>query len=71
MSARAVNRANSLSYALSQGACPIALLVGDLAVEAGCRLANSFAAGDQSIGDLRDMPAPKAGDGELVLAWLA
>jgi len=28
--ARAANHANSLCYALSQGACPIALLVGDL-----------------------------------------
>ena len=33
-------------------------------------LAHCFAAGDQCIGDLCDMPALKARDGELVFAQL-
>ena len=34
-------------------------------------LTHCRAAGDQCIGNLRDMQALKAGDGELVFAWLA
>jgi hypothetical protein len=34
-------------------------------------LANYFAAGDQCVGDLRDMSALKAGDREFIFARLA